>query len=519
MPEELRPITHVARGATYMFIQGFLSSVIGLVYFMILANFFLPRQEMGKFHILSFTLLFAQMLSTFALPEAATKYIAQFLAEGNTERARAVIVCILRVCLIAASVSCLTIFISADWLSILAVGTCELALHFRVLGFASFFAVCFFYSLGLLRGLQKVREMAAVNLLFTVVQSSLAIFLFYMGFGLVSVVYGWLIGYTFSLAGSFFFASKYLGVSGKSYSLKQLLNFSHPLYISAVLGLVLNWVDQLFLLSKGLDLFGVYGLAVRAAIVPSLISNSIFIALFPKLSELYVRDGTRSLEDAFYSATRYATVAGFPIIIGLAVLAYPVMLLFGGSAYLEAAYPFVIICLAMLPTTVGVAIFSILFTLEKTVAASVIMVTSILSNTALCYLMLVPLNMGMFGAALARLGASLVSFGLGIYVLKGSMNVRFDTEMLWKTSLASSIMVGALLLFDVLRQTVTLSYGFLTFPIHLLPIYVIGSAIVYFLTLILLKAIKEHDIELVHEYLPKKMKWVTGWLKRFVSTK
>jgi len=58
------------------------------------------------------------------------------------------------------------------------------------------------------------------------------------------------------------------------------------------------------------------------------------------------------------------------------------------------------------------------------------------------------------------------------------------------------------------------SYEFLEFRLHLLPIYVAVGALAYFASLAGLKAIKKRDVELIYEYLPKKMKWVADWLGR-----
>jgi len=86
----LRPTARVARGATYLFIQGFSNAIIGLVYFIFLAHAFAEPSEqwqMGAFALLTFILTLAQIFGTLALPSAAIKYIAQYLAEGDSERA------------------------------------------------------------------------------------------------------------------------------------------------------------------------------------------------------------------------------------------------------------------------------------------------------------------------------------------------------------------------------------------------------------------------------------------------
>ncbi|NIP67429.1 MAG: oligosaccharide flippase family protein, partial [Desulfobacterales bacterium] len=83
--------------------------------------------------------------------------------------------------------------------------------------------------------------------------------------------------------------------------------------------------------------------AVQAASVPTLILSAIVTALFPQLSELYAKRGADSLRGAFRVSARYAVLVGFPMFVGLAALAYPVMTVFAGTEYAEAALPLAII--------------------------------------------------------------------------------------------------------------------------------------------------------------------------------
>jgi len=83
--------------------------------------------------------------------------------------------------------------------------------------------------------------------------------------------------------------TRFLGILGKPHPAKPLISFSYPLYISGILAFAVNWVDQLFILPyMDVVYVGMHYIATKAALVPSLISSSIFTALFPKLSELYL---------------------------------------------------------------------------------------------------------------------------------------------------------------------------------------------------------------------------------------
>jgi len=506
----LRRGARIARGATYMFVQGLFSSIIGVAYFVILVNpsvnpNALQTAEMGVYAILTFILTLVQVAGTFALPSASTKYIAQYVAEGDIENARSVVARVLQVSLPSSVVVFALLFVLAGRLSATLLGTTTRASLFQILALASFFMILYTQAMSFLQGLQRIREMAAVGLAYTVVEKSLAIPLLYAGWGLFSVVYGWLTGLLVASLAGLILSARFLGVLGKPHPVKPLINFSYPLYFSGILAFAAGWVDQLFLASY-LPYLGMYHWALRAAMVPGLVSGSIVIALFPQLSELYAQRGADSLREAFNVSTRYAVLVSFSIIVGLAALAEPVMVVFAGVEYKEAALPLTVLCLAMLPGALGIAIGPTLQTLEQTKTASLLSVASILSNTAACYLTLARLSVGMLGASCSRVFASLVGFGLGVYALRRTLKITFDREMLWKASAASIVMAMAILISRALEM-------FFYQP-FLFPLYLILGAVVYFFSLVALGAIKKQDVELIREYLPSGLKWVAAWLGR-----
>jgi len=50
--------------------------------------------------------------------------------------------------------------------------------------------------------------------------------------------------------------------------------------------------------------------------------------------------------------------------------------------------------------------------------------------------------------------------------------------------------------------------------LQILILYIVVGAATYFLSLVALKTIEKHDIEMLHDYLPKGLKWIATWLSR-----
>jgi O-antigen/teichoic acid export membrane protein len=530
MPENLSSGARVARGATYLFVQGFIASLIGVVYILVVTRTFEKETELlGIYATLNLILTTAQVFGTFTLSSASTKYIAQYMAEGKPEKAKAIVSRVLQISTIACAVAFILISFLASFLSSSLLGSPLHASLFYLLAVASVLNILYVQIAGFVQGSQRILELAIISAIYTVLQNVIGISLLSFGFGLWGIVIGWIAGLFPAVLFGLVYTGKLIGVTRDFHPIRPLIKFSFPLFLSNILSFFVGWIDQilvLFILSavyglvEGQRVLGLYYIAVRASVVPSLVSSSIITALFPKLSELHAKGGTKSLGDAFRASTRYASLVGFPMIIGLASLAYPVMILFA-PALVEAAWPLSILCLAMLPLTLGAAINPTLLTQERIKVASLIVVVSVISEAAISYVLLIPL--GMVGAALSRVVASLLSFVLGVFALRKSLGIAFDKEALWKSSVSSILMVLGMVSLDIIRQYIESGImhfdKILIFSLRFLPIYLVVGAMTYFVSLIALRAIKKHDLDLLRDYLPRGFKWVAAWLSRVARVK
>jgi O-antigen/teichoic acid export membrane protein len=514
----LRPTARVARGATYVFVQGFLTSIVSVIYFVVLARA-LSQGDMGVFALLSFILVLPQVFGTFSLGSAAIKYIPQYLAENTPEKAKAIVARLLQVGLLSGLITFFLLFVPAELISTWMFGQSNYALILRLLALCSIFNILQILVSSFLQGLQKMREVSIINIVYTVIQVTLSIYLLLAGFGLLGVVIGWTVGIAAVSFVGLILTIKYLGLTSKLYPMRPLLRFSIPLYFSAIVGYFMSWVDQLVLASfTDLETLGIYYVAVRASVVPTLFSSAIVTALFPQLSELYTTHGKSSLKDAFRVSVRYAVLIGFPLIIGVAVLAYPTVVLLAGAQYADAALPLIIISLSAIVGALGIAIGPILLTLERTRIASALSLLSIGLSLLLSYVALAFFHLGMVGTAWARTISTIATLVLNMYILSHYVPISFDREAIWKAVAASAFMVLAILGLDLSRMVLSpSSYQFLVFRLYLLPVYIVVGALAYFLAIILLKAMNKQDLELILEYLPHKLKWMADWLRRIVK--
>ncbi len=525
MTETISPQTHVARGATFIFIQGFLNAALGVLYVWFLLHtkeitgqILFTESDFGLFSILNFVLAITSTLGIFALRAASVRYIAHYIAQGKIDEAKSVVTRVLQVSVVTSLIIVVSLLVLAGlFASTLATSV----ILFQLIPISSALQIFYFQSLGFLQGLQRMREIAAIGILYTVAQYTLAITLVYAGFGVLGIVISWIFALTLVCLVAFLITFRYFEFSTQVHELKPLLAFSFPIYVSALLTFIVGWVDQILVFPfLGIEALGVYNLAVRASVVPNLVSTAIIASLFPKLSELYSVKGVRSLGDAFRTSTRYAAFLGFPISLLVATLAYPIIVLFATVRFVDAVVPLAVMCMASLPTVLGSAILPTLYTLRRTKVASSITMISIVSEGVLSYIVLAHLNAGLAGVAFARFFAALAGFGLGAYVLWLSLRIEFDKEALWKSAAASIFMVLSIIALEVLRGALSpSSYQFLVLRLRQLPIYAAVGAAVYVLSLIALKAVKKQDIELLSDYLPSNLRWIASLFSRIAGVK
>jgi O-antigen/teichoic acid export membrane protein len=269
---------------------------------------------------------------------------------------------------------------------------------------------------------------------------------------------------------------------------------------------------------KDVEALGAYNLAVRASIVPNLVSVALVTSLFPKLSEMHSKLGIQSLRDAFKTSTRYAALLGFPVSLLVATLAYPIFILFATVRFVDAVIPLAVMCIASLPTILGLAISPILYTLKQTKLASVTIMVSILIEATLSYIFLAYLNAGLVAVAFTRLIATICQLILGSYLLNRILTITYDREAIWKSALAAVFMVMSLLGLEAFRSVIEpASFQFLVLRLRLLPVYTIVGIVVYLLSLFLLKAVMRRDIELVRDYVPSRLQWIVELFGRIIK--
>ena len=495
----------VSRGASYLTIQTFVTIVAQVLAFAVLTRLITPT-EVGILTILSLITALSQTLNGVPFSQAATKFIGALISDSR-EAASAVFYQSLRVTLLLSLPISAFVFVAAPAIASLLLGSVTQAGLFRALAIDILvYSGALPVAVGTMLGMKRFKEAATIGSTGLILRQCLIVVLIILMRNLVGLVIGWILSDLATVGAYAVFIIHVLGMPKKSFSFRKLISFSWPLSIGGVISYVYNWFDRALLIAfVPLASLGIYNACLTAFGVLGGINGSINSALLPVFSDIS-RSGLESCRRATWLASRYVSLVMVPLSFGLLATAKVALTTFVGQAYVGGSESLAILSFFFAIIAFGSVLGTMLVALSETRVLLWITAASVLLAFGSAYVLL-PL-MGITGAAIAR-GLSMVgSLSLTITALRRKNAASLDLTTLWKTLLAGGVMAAVL---------VVVQMGF--YSSFLLPAYVVLGGIVYLVTLRLLKAVREHDVELVSRYLGPRLGFVARVLGAILVTK
>jgi len=356
-------------------------------------------------------------------------------------------------------------------------------------------------------GVNRLREMAILNVISAFIGNASAVGLSISGFGLVGLVVGWILGgLTYIVLGVLITVrNKYVRIhpiSDVIPYLKMLTRFSWPLFITNVVVFLYNWFDRALLLTYvPLSDVAVYSVAFRAFDALLVIPVALRTTLFPYYSEQYGKDEQQKIAAGVHGTSRYIALLYTPLALGLMATANPALTLFAGSRYAGGDVILAILCLFGALSGLAASFVGLLLVYGMTPMVLLINVASVGGS-----LFLTPVLLPIFGAvgmAITKGAAMIISLVLTVIVLHKHVPIRFDTEAIRKSWYAAIVMFLAVWF---MTRMLASSY--------LLPLYIVVGGIVYLIVLRFLRTVNENDMKLVRNLLGKKATSITNILEK-----
>jgi stage V sporulation protein B len=187
----------------------------------------------------------------------------------------------------------------------------------------------------------------------------------------------------------------------------------------------------------GLDLVGVYNIALPSANAFLIVGTAISRVALPMVSELHAKNDPSRLKRGISAAHRYTFLLMLPLSLATAVFSDVLLQSFFGAAYTGGATSFSILVIGVSLFAVARINFSLLAGIGKPITTTKIILLSALINVCL-NLIMIPL-FGINGAALATSICYFISFLLSTSFLTRYTNSPSPWKIWCKTALISIV--------------------------------------------------------------------------------
>lgn len=260
-----------------------------------------------------------------------------------------------------------------------------------------------------------------------------------------------------------------------------------PIALIAAFIMIGHRIDQLMLFRmKGAQALGYYSAAAKLPEALIIFPSAFMASLFPLMSR-YFKTSLQSLTQAYTLSFKYMLMLIIPVAVGATLLSRPIISLIYGESFLPSVPVLSILTWAEIFGFYGLIHYEILISVNRQRLYLLFAATGAVVNVML-NLILIP-RYGIVGASIATLISHSLTAGLIIgHILPATRvyNIAGCKAML--RPLAASVVMGAYVYYVRFH----------------LALAIMGGAIIFFLTMLLIQGIDRQDIQLAKAIFRKR---------------
>lgn len=292
---------------------------------------------------------------------------------------------------------------------------------------------------------QKMHIYSIINLANGFLPVILGAFFLYSGYGLLELIWSFVIVQTLLILFAITVIIKDVGVSKPDFHiLMPYLKFGLPIVLATFSGTLLNVGDRYVVgFMMGAAAVGIYSVAYSIGSTVMIALSPIYTALLSPTSKSYEVRRHHEVKNYINYSIRYFLMLAIPATIGLSIISKPLTSSLANENFLLGSYGVTAIVALSAIFSGLYTITSIVFFLKKRVVLSVMLMASF---GLLNVLLNIPFVMcfGLFGAALATLVCFLGLFVASVILIRNYMVPKFDLIFITKC-IVSSVIMGLLL--------------------------------------------------------------------------
>lgn len=472
-------IHNIAKNTSYLTIALILQKIISFTYFALLARYLGPV-DLGKYYFaISLTTIFAIFIDL-GLSNVLTREVAKDQSKVSKYLGN---ILTLKVPLAALSsiLAVLTIyFLQPDPIvkQLVYISCFSMVLD-------SFTSVFF----AAVRGFHNLKYESISSVIFQVIVLIFGYGALLLGGGLIFAMGALVLASLYNFIYSWVITTSKLKIKiGLFYDkvfVANILKITWPFAVYAIFQRLYTYLDTVILsFFAGNEQVGLYQVAFKIIFALQFLPMAFTASLYPAMSA-YWQNNQKQLNITLERALNYLTIISLPIIVGVFLLADKIVLLFK-DGYEGSVLPLKITIISLFFIFVNFPIGSLLNACDRqkrnTINMGLATIFSIILN-----LILIP-RFQAIGASIAILSSSALMFFLGLISVNGIIPYYWgnNLKVLFK-SLIAAILMGIIIIFG--------KQYFSIFP--LIPL----GAIIYFISLYLLKGFRKADVESIFKSL------------------
>jgi len=363
-----------------------------------------PAQGVGQYDFSRALLLFIGAIALFGMQQSVIFYSGFFAAKDNLGQLRHVYGKMVLIVFVLALLLNIGLYVLAPIINKWTTSPIDGIAYQTFYGLA-FYALTML-NIDVLRAMGKIylselfRNILRYALFFVAVvvlvlthQTGLLVTGFLVNFGVLALASGFFILYFFSTP------AFRPGDQTQKVSTSSILKRSAPMAISATSFLLMQSLDVLMLKNYvDYESVAIYSVAVKLTLLVSVVLSSVNAVLGPQIAKDFNKNDVSALRLKIKKSTRSIFVSTTPIIIGLALLAQPILSLFG-PAYIQAHGALLILLAGQMVNAFCGSVGVYLNMTSKQIAFQWIIASAVVVNVILNGV-LIP-RYGMLGAAIA----------------------------------------------------------------------------------------------------------------------
>ena len=236
------------RNVSYLYLSNISSSLIGIVYFLIIARL-LSSYEFGIVTTLILIYTFAITVGNFGISYSIPKFITQAIAQNKKSVAYEIFIKLLIITIISSIIFGSIFFLLSTTISFYLINSNNLTNLLYLLSISVSLSILLPTLISSIQALQLFAELSLIKFLYLLIRKAGAILLLILGFGLEGIVIGWIIGDVIAIILCFKISIKKLIVNRIGYKINSIIKFALPMWGVGIMNFVFLWIDKFIILS------------------------------------------------------------------------------------------------------------------------------------------------------------------------------------------------------------------------------------------------------------------------------